>query len=304
MSTRRCPRCGRENDPGLAFCLDCGQALAPAPPAPAPAALACAACGAPIKPGHRFCGSCGKPVAPPASPTPRQAIPPGAPALTPVPFSLPATAPRPRGRIRLALVRADGQPGQAFDVEQDEAICGRAEGEVRLADDPTVSPRHARFTVAGGVLRVEDLGSVNGTFLRLKEPRRISIGEELRVGRQLLRLEPLPRPAPPGEHDPRAWGTKDPGYRFRLSQLLEGGGLGEIFPLRDGENLVGRDAGEVTFPADRYVSARHARIEVKGGEVVLADTGSSNGTYVKLAGAADLAIGDQLLVGAQLLKVE
>ncbi len=102
----------------------------------------------------------------------------------------------------------------------------------------------------------------------------------------------------------RPWGTKDPGYRFRLSQLLEGGGLGEIFPLREGENVVGREAGEVTFPADRYVSARHARHRRGEGGVTLADAGSSNGTYVKLAGTTELAAGDQVLVGAQLLRVE
>ncbi|HEX9242182.1 MAG TPA: FHA domain-containing protein [Anaeromyxobacter sp.] len=303
MSTNRCPRCGRENEAGHAFCLDCGQALAAAPP-PAAAAATCAHCGAPLEAGHRFCGACGKPVAPSSPPTPRHlAAPPGGPALTPVPFSLHAPA-RGAGRIRLTLVRHDGQPGQVFDVGRDEAVCGRSGGDVRLPDDPTVSPRHARFTIAGGVLRVEDLGSVNGTFLRLKEPRRLSIGDELRVGRQLLRLEPLPRPAAAVDPGTRAWGTKDRGARFRLSQLLEGGGLGEIFPLCEGENVLGRDAGEITFPADRYVSARHARIEVKGAELVLSDAGSSNGTFVKLARAADLAIGDQLLVGAQLLRVE
>jgi pSer/pThr/pTyr-binding forkhead associated (FHA) protein len=52
------------------------------------------------------------------------------------------------------------------------------------------------------------------------------------------------------------------------------------------------------------VSARHARITVSGGEVTLADTGSSNGTYVKLRGPVELSPGDQLLVGAQLLRVE
>jgi pSer/pThr/pTyr-binding forkhead associated (FHA) protein len=202
------------------------------------------------------------------------------------------------------VVRSDGTPGAVFALERDEAICGRTEGEIRLADDPTVSPRHARFTVANGGLRVEDLGSVNGTFLKLRERRRLAVGEELRLGRQLLRLEPLPRPATPDHHGVRTWGTVDPGYRFRLSQLLEGGGLGEIFPLREGENVVGREAGEVTFPSDRYVSARHARIDVAGGEVTLADAGSSNGTYLKIAGSADLSPGDELLVGGQLLRIE
>ena len=202
------------------------------------------------------------------------------------------------------LVRSDGAPGPVLSVDRDEAVCGRTQGDLLLPDDPTVSPRHARFTLSGGVLRVQDLGSVNGTFVRLREPRRLSVGDELRVGRQLLRLEPLPRPPPADDHGARPWGTKDLGCRFRLSQLLEGGGLGEIFPLKDGENLLGREAGEVTFPGDRYVSARHARIAVDGRDVTLADAGSSNGTYVKIAGPTELAIGDQLLVGAQLLRVE
>jgi pSer/pThr/pTyr-binding forkhead associated (FHA) protein/uncharacterized OB-fold protein len=300
MSTpNRCARCGRENDPKFAFCLDCGQPLAAEKPASA--AGQCASCGAPLQPGFRFCGVCGKPAVAPAAATPRHGSVPSIPAAAP---PLPAPAPR-AARIRLALVRNDGVPGPILAVEKDEALCGRSEGDLLLPEDPTVSPRHARFTVAGGVLRVEDLGSVNGTFIRLKEPRKLALGDEFRVGRQLLRLEPLPRPAHGDDHTgTRPWGTKDPGYRFRLSQLLEGGGLGEIFPLRDGENLLGREAGEVSFPGDRYVSARHARLEVGADGVRLADAGSSNGTYVKIAGSTELAIGDQLLVGAQLLRVE
>ena len=300
-SPNRCPRCGRENEPTFAFCLDCGQSL----PKPAPGAaggIPCPSCGALLRPGFRFCGACGKPAAgPPPLPTassPSGTIPPAA-AVPAVPAAAARTA-----HIRLVLVRSDGAPGPALSVDKDEAICGRTQGDFLLADDPTVSPRHARLTVSGGTLRVEDLGSVNGTYVRLKEPRRLSLGDEFRVGRQLLRLEPLPRPARPDEHAARPWGTKDPGYRYRLSQLLEGGGLGEIFPLREGENLLGREAGEVTFPGDRYVSARHARLRVSGAEVTLTDTGSSNGTYVKLAGPTELTSGDQLLVGAQLLRVE
>jgi pSer/pThr/pTyr-binding forkhead associated (FHA) protein len=215
-----------------------------------------------------------------------------------------STASRPAaGRIRLQVIRSDGLPGPVFAIDEQDAICGRTEGEIRFPDDLTVSPRHARFSLGSGALRVEDLGSVNGTFLRLREPRRMTVGQEMRVGRQLLRLEPLPRPHRE-DQEVVPWGTADLGYRFRLSQLLEGGGLGEIFPLREGTNLVGREAGEVVFPGDRYVSARHARIEVAAGEITLADAGSSNGTFVKLTGTADLSIGDQLLVGGQLLRVE
>jgi len=313
----RCARCGRENDPSLAFCLDCGQSIRE----PAAAADAepgdCEACGEPLQVAFRFCGHCGHPVKAPAAPAagptgtgfhgtvaiPRPAARPPGEARPPAPARAPAVAPLRRAPLRLTAVRHDGLPGAVFPLEQRETICGRAEGDLRLADDATVSPRHARFTLDGGALRVVDLGSVNGTYLRIRAPRRLAVGEEIRIGRQLLRLEPLPRPAE-DERGVRPWGGADPGYRLRLAQLLEGGGLGEIFPLREGENGVGRDAGEVTFPGDRYVSARHARVDVFSGAVTLTDVGSSNGTFVKLLGPADLEPGDQLLVGGQLLRVE
>lgn len=298
----RCGRCGRENEPSLAFCLDCGQSLRP----PAAGEPTCASCGAAMQPGFRFCGICGKPVgAPPPTPrVPDRAGKPGPQVPQPVEVPSRGRATAPPARFRVTTVRSDGMSGASFALDRAEVVCGRTEGAVRLADDPTVSPRHARFVLAGGVLRVEDLGSVNGTFVRLKEPRRIALGEEFRLGRQLLRLEPLPRPPRADDRGVRRWGSADPGYRLRLSQLLEGGGLGESFPLKEGENLVGRDAGEVTFPSDRYVSARHARIDVKGGEVTLADVGSSNGTFAKLSGPAELGPGDQILVGSQLLRVD
>lgn len=214
----------------------------------------------------------------------------------------PSGRPAPRA-ARLTVLRADGLPGAIHTLDAPEAICGRSEGSIRVADDPTVSPRHARFTVRDGMASVEDLGSLNGTFLRLRGPRRLGVGAELRVGRQLLRLEPRP-PAPPPTPGALPFGAADPGSRFRLSQLLEGGGLGEIFPLAEGDNAVGREAGRVTFPADRYVSARHARLDVKAEVVTVEDLGSSNGTFLRVSGRVRLLPGDQLLVGGQLLRVD
>jgi pSer/pThr/pTyr-binding forkhead associated (FHA) protein len=203
--------------------------------------------------------------------------------------------------LRVTVIRHDGAVGPTFPLDRAEAICGRSEGDLQLSDDATVSPRHARFTISAGTATVEDLGSVNGTFLRLRGPHRLAIGEEVRVGRQLLRLETIPRPA---TAEVRPWGAPDPGHRVRLAQLLEGGGPGELFPLRAGENAIGREAGDLTFPADRYVSARHARVDVHETEIVVTDLGSSNGTFVKIGGSTPIATGDQLLVGSQLLRIE
>jgi pSer/pThr/pTyr-binding forkhead associated (FHA) protein len=304
----KCPRCGRDNDASFAFCLDCGQAMRPAPAAGSAPARHCVGCGAPLQPGFKFCAHCGRAAAPtgvastPAGPpiAPRFQAPP-VPATPPgldLQVTVDAAVPR------LSAVRHDGLPGLVLELRREETLCGRTEGELRLGDDPTVSPRHARFTRKGSAVRVEDLGSVNGTYLRLRGPHRITIGEELRIGRQLVRLEPLPRPAGGEEREGRPWGSPDAGATLRLAQLLDGGGVAEIFPLRPGENSVGRDVGDVSFPGDRYVSARHATIQVDPGGVTITDLNSSNGTFRKVLGSVDLASGDQLLLGSQLFKLE
>jgi pSer/pThr/pTyr-binding forkhead associated (FHA) protein len=315
VKTVKCPRCGRENDASFAFCLDCGQPLQHAAAAPAP--QLCTRCGQKLDPGFRFCGHCGQPSLPPA-PAPHQAGLAALPSAAAPGTAAPAAAPRapqsaansasaltPSSGLRLVAVRPDGVSGEVHALDRPELFCGRTEGEIRVPEDGTVSPRHARFSFEGGALRVEDVGSVNGTFIRIVGPHRVALGDELRLGRQLLRLEPLPRPPAVEEGAVRAWGAADPGCRFRLAQLLEGGGLGEIFPLRPGENQLGREAGDLIFPADRYVSARHAVVNVGADqEVTVADLASSNGTFVKAAGPTPLRPGDQLLIGAQLFRLD
>lgn len=280
----KCERCGRENDPSLTSCLDCGRQLPRAVRGATPAS--CPRCRAAVLPGYRFCGQCGAEVASTDGPE------------DPVPAAPPAD----RG-LRLTAVRTDGSAGASFPLRPPRTLCGRVEGEIRFPDDATISPRHAAFSVAGDRVTVEDLGTLNGTFVRIKGSQPLAAGEEVRVGRQLLRVEPLPRPAA-GAEEAQAWGPPDPGQRMRLAQLLDGGGPGELHPLREGENVIGREAGDVVFPADRYVSARHARVDLRGEVVTLTDLGSSNGTFRRIAGPTALTPGDQLLIGAQLLKLE
>lgn len=288
-----CPRCGRENDPSFAFCHDCGQALRVDPD------RTCTRCGSKLPASFRFCGHCGHPAEPPPPRRPTSPSSGGkdAPGSAPSPVS-PSGAP-----VRLVLVRHDGLPGASHLLDREVTICGRRDGDLLLPEDGSVSPRHAAITVREGRIRIEDLGSSSGTFLRLRAPRSLSFGDEIRMGRQLLRLEPMPRPAAAaGVGTP--WGSADPGYRARLVQLLEGGGLGEVIPLRAGANAVGRDTGDVSFPGDRYVSGRHARIDVGEGAITLTDLGSSNGTFLRASGPTDVGPGDQVLLGMQLLRLE
>jgi DNA-binding winged helix-turn-helix (wHTH) protein len=70
--------------------------------------------------------------------------------------------------------------------------------------------------------------------------------------------------------------------------------------LREGENLLGRlDEGVAWFESPT-VSRRHARIVVAGGQAILEDLGSKNGTFLggaRISSPRPLADGDEILLG-------
>lgn len=247
------------------------------------------------------------PNAPAARPTPARPAPPpppkpvAAPRPAPPPPK-PAAAPRPRAR--LSAIARDGSRSADFLLVKDETRVGRevGDGDVKLDKDPFIAPVHAVFRFEGPQLVVQDGGSANGVFLWLKE-RSLDSGDELRIGRQRLRVEWMPE-EPEQLADQPIWGSPDPGYTARVVQLLEGGGEGDIFPLRTGDNSVGRASGDVSFPQDGYVSSRHATITVSESSLSVKDLGSANGTFVRVNGQAAVTAGDLLLVGEQILRVD
>jgi len=129
------------------------------------------------------------------------------------------------------------------------------------------------------------------------------VGGELRLGRQRLVLEAI-RPVSPGDGGAIAWGSPDPGFKLRIVQVLEGGMRGAAFCLREGENLLGREVGDITFPGDGFVSGRHAVLNARGERLLVKDVGSSNGTFLRISAPTFVEHGDQFLVGRELLRVE
>jgi pSer/pThr/pTyr-binding forkhead associated (FHA) protein len=207
-----------------------------------------------------------------------------------------------RPRVAIRVVRADGGPEIVVSMRGEELTCG-TRGDIPLEDDPFVAATQARFFLTGGRLAVEDVGGGNGIFLRLHKEHELTTGGELRLGRQRLVLEPVPAmgAASGGE---MIWGSPDVGYRFRLIQILEGGTRGAAFVLKDGENLLGRESGDITFPTDGFVSGRHAVLQVRQHRLFVRDIGSSNGTFLRLSAPTALENGDHLLIGRELLRIE
>jgi pSer/pThr/pTyr-binding forkhead associated (FHA) protein len=159
---RLCPRCRGGSDPSSSFCRFCGASmadgpaisLAPRTPAPPPADAVS------VVPS---------PSTSPRSPVPARPSPP--PARSTVAMVSPLSAHAPRARV--VLIARDGGEGPSYPLGESSDI-GRLEGNILIADDRYVSPRHARIQVRGGAFYLRDLGSTNGIFMRIPFTRELA----------------------------------------------------------------------------------------------------------------------------------
>jgi pSer/pThr/pTyr-binding forkhead associated (FHA) protein len=81
-----------------------------------------------------------------------------------------------------------GATGWVYRVG-DLATIGREGNDINFPDDPFISGRHAELRLDGGALTVTDLGSRNGTFIRVSGEKVLRHGDYVFLGQQLLRVE-------------------------------------------------------------------------------------------------------------------
>jgi pSer/pThr/pTyr-binding forkhead associated (FHA) protein len=89
---------------------------------------------------------------------------------------------------RIAMVLGRRTTGTAFPVPETGLTLGRERGEVLFSDDGYVSGLHCRISFEQGQVFLTDLGSSNGTFVRLSGPGPFTDGEVLLMGQQLFRV--------------------------------------------------------------------------------------------------------------------
>jgi pSer/pThr/pTyr-binding forkhead associated (FHA) protein len=213
-----------------------------------------------------------------------------------------ATAPAAAARGRLVLIKPDGSEGGVHPLLDGENLIGRGQGSLFDAD-AYLSPRHGEFTLGPNGLTVRDLRSLNGVFLKISAEESLESGDVFRIGQELLRFEVI-APPQPLEDGTEVMGTPNPGFWGRLSVIVGRDVDGSAFPLFGDAIVLGRERGDILFPEDGYVSGTHARITLRGGQVYLADLGSSNGTFLRIRGERSLPTGSFVLMGQQLFRVE
>jgi pSer/pThr/pTyr-binding forkhead associated (FHA) protein len=218
-------------------------------------------------------------------------------------------------------ITKDGGEGLSYPIH-DQLDLGRSEGDVVIPEDRYLSERHARISRRPGGDRgdlvLRDLGSVNGIYLRIGN----ALGGDGRVevvlrdqdlflvGQQVLKFEAVKDGedglGPASQHGALLFGTPQAPRFARLSQRTVEGVARDVFHIRKVETVLGRESGDIVFTDDPFLSRRHAvlKFDRDQSRFLLADLGSSNGTFVQIHGDVALKSGDQFRVGQQLFRVE
>jgi len=268
-----------------------GFGAPPQAPAAATGPKRCPQCGTDVPPGFRFCGACGFRMdeLSGAQPMPQP----------PAPMPMPMAPPQPQAM--LTLIRPDGSEGGTFMLKQGKNEIGRQFAPI-FENDGYLSPLHAELTVGPTSGHVRDLNSLNGVFVKMTEEEEIRPGQVFRIGQELLRFDLVtpPEPMPDGTE---VMGSPNPGYWGKVTVIIGKDVDGSAYPLLGESVTLGRERGEINFPDDGYVSGLHARLSTRDGRVYLADLGSSNGTFFKIASERALRNESFVLLGQQLFRV-
>ena len=149
-----CPECGFLNGEGANFCQQCGASLAQQTQAQAPESTTAT---------YRV-GETGELI----------------------PVELDAIASHGHGAL---VIRSGGnRVGESFPLEGDRLTVGRRPDSDVFLDDVTVSRDHALVVKRGGDFHLDDLGSLNGTYVNRRriESHKLADGDELQIGKYKL----------------------------------------------------------------------------------------------------------------------
>jgi hypothetical protein len=89
---------------------------------------------------------------------------------------------------KLTVIIGRDITGAAFPLLGESVTLGRERGEINFPDDGYVSGLHARITLKDNRVFLQDLGSSNGTFIKVNGERNVGHESFVLLGQQLFRL--------------------------------------------------------------------------------------------------------------------
>jgi pSer/pThr/pTyr-binding forkhead associated (FHA) protein len=99
-------------------------------------------------------------------------------------------SPKRASKMRLIQRLRGGDIGIIYRARGDAITIGRESNDVNFPDDPFISGHHAQISInPDGRFTLQDLGSKNGTFVRITDQAPLVHGDYVFIGQQLMRVE-------------------------------------------------------------------------------------------------------------------
>ena len=89
---------------------------------------------------------------------------------------------------RITVIIGDNVTGAAYPLIGDSITMGREHGDINFPDDGYVSGMHARLVARDDKVYLTDMGSSNGTFMKVESERQLPNNSYILLGQQLFRL--------------------------------------------------------------------------------------------------------------------
>jgi hypothetical protein len=88
----------------------------------------------------------------------------------------------------LVIRSGGGRAGESFTIDRDRMSIGRTPDAAVFLDDVTVSRNHALLVRRQDGLYIDDLGSLNGTYVNRRriESHKLDDGDEIQIGKYKL----------------------------------------------------------------------------------------------------------------------
>jgi hypothetical protein len=90
---------------------------------------------------------------------------------------------------------------------------------------------------------------------------------------------------------------------FRLNVLRSLGGGPPVYEPKGTEAIIG-SSGAIMLPSERFCHAREATVRFRDERLWLHDFEAGNGVFLRIRAPVELGLGDEFIVGDQLLRIE
>lgn len=177
-------------------------------------------------------------------------------------------------------LRFTNSPLKAVWLVEPNFTIGRAATNNLVLDDTSVAAKHAEIVVVHEHLTIRNISEGQGVKVNgeaVQESQDIAPGDLIGIGSvELQVVDPKSESRPEAPTAAKASASSPSGWALKANHSALSN---RVFSLV-GQNTVGRsNECDITLAA-AHLSRRHAQLSVRGGQLFVADLGSSNGTFV------------------------